>query len=368
MEIYRGVVRPILFLFPPEDAQRVAKKWLSAPGLWGWTGDRFRVDDDRLRVRIGTLELPNPIGLAAGFDKDAELLPALAHFGFGYLIPGSIMPKRTRDNPRPRLVRLVEEEGIINCVSLPSVGVGNVRDRLAAYADLRRSDPRRFPPIVANINGFSEPEEWIRSHALLEPLVDAIEMSSLCPNLDYKGPTMHEPDRFAGLLRALGRQKHKPLFVKLRNYWNEEERENRMELARVAADSGVVDGLTMSGMISVPTARLSQGRGGLSGPRILPNAIRNVRELYGATGGRLAIKALGGISSGADAFAAIAAGASTVELYTSFVYQGPGVVRRIAIELLALLDQAGIPSVSALRGSAAELPGRTIEQPVLANS
>jgi dihydroorotate dehydrogenase len=168
---------------------------------------------------------------------------------------------------------------------------------------------------------------------------------------------MHEPDRFEGLLRELGRQKHKPLFVKLRNYWNEDERANRMELARVAADSGVVDGLTMSGMISVPAPRLSQRRGGLSGPRILPFAIRNVRELYEATGGRVAIAALGGISTGADAFAAIAAGASTVELYTSFVYQGPGVVRRIARELLELLDQAGIPSVTALRGTGALVPG-----------
>ena len=133
----------------------------------------------------------------------------------------------------------------------------------------------------------------------------------------------------------------------------------RLDLADGAtrpADSGAVDGLVMSGMISVPAPELSQGRGGLSGPRILPNAIRNVRELYEATGGRLSISALGGISSGADAFAAIAAGATTVELYTSFVYQGPGVVRRIATELLELLERSGVRDVNELRGSGAELP------------
>ena len=127
------------------------------------------------------------------------------------------------------------------------------------------ADPRHYPPLIPNINGFTEPEEWVRSHALLEPLADAIQMSSLCPNLAYKGPTMHDPDRFAGLLRQLGPQKHKPLIVKLRNYWNDEERANRLELARVAADSGVVDGLVMSGMVSVPAPELSQGKGGLSG-------------------------------------------------------------------------------------------------------
>jgi dihydroorotate dehydrogenase len=355
--LYRRLVRPLLFAFPPEDAQRIAKRSLEIPALWSWTGDRFRVEDDRLRVRVGDLELANPIGLAAGFDKDARMLEGMAHFGWGYLIPGSIMPRRTRDYPKPRLLRLVEEEGIVNCVSLPSVGVDGVRERLARYAERRAMDPARHPAIIANINGFSEPEEWVRSHALLEPIVDAIQMSSLCPNLDYKGPTMHEPERFAGLLAELGRQKHKPLIVKLRNYWNDEERANRLELARVAADSGAVDGLVMSGMISVPAPELSQGRGGLSGPRILPNAIRNVRELYEATGGRLSISALGGISSGADAFAAIAAGATTVELYTSFVYQGPGIVRRIATELLELLERAGVRDVNELRGSGAELPG-----------
>jgi dihydroorotate dehydrogenase len=356
MQLYRGLVRPLLFLFPPEDAQRIVKRALEMPAAWSWASDRFRVDDERLRVRIGGLELPNPIGLAAGFDKDARMLPALAQFGFGYLVPGSIMPKPTRDYPKPRLLRLVEEEGMVNCVSLPSVGVDAVRGRLAAYTDLRRADPRRYPPLIPNINGFSEPEEWVRSHALLEPLADGIQMSSLCPNLAYKGPTMHDPDRFAALLRQLGPQKHKPLIVKLRNYWNDEERANRMELARVAADSGVVDGLVMSGMVSVPAPELSQGKGGLSGRRILPNAIRNVRELYEATGGRVAISALGGISSGADAFAAIAAGATTVELYTGFVFNGPAVVRKIATELLELLDRSGVHDVNELRGSGAEPP------------
>jgi dihydroorotate dehydrogenase len=356
MQVYRGLVRPLLFVFPPEEAQRITKRALEVPGLWAWTSDRFRVDDERLRVRLGALDLPNPIGLAAGFDKDARMLPALARFGFGYLIPGSIMPKATRDYPRPRLLRLVEEEGMVNCVSLPSVGVDGVRDRIASYASLRRGDPTRYPPLIPNINGFSEPEEWVRSHALLEPLADAIQMSSLCPNLAYKGPTMHDPARFAELLRQLAPQKHKPLIVKLRNYWNDDERENRLELARVAADSGVVDGVVMSGMISVPAPELSQGKGGLSGPRILPNAIRNVRELYEATGGRVAISALGGISSGADAFAAIAAGATTVELYTSFVFNGPGVVRKIATELLELLDRSGVRDVNELRASNAELP------------
>jgi dihydroorotate dehydrogenase len=349
-------VRPFLFVFPPEEAQRLTKRALAVPSLWSWAGERFRVEDERLRVRVGTLQLSNPIGLAAGFDKDARMLPALANFGWGYMIPGSIMPTPTRDYPKPRLLRLVEEEGIINCVSLPSVGVDAVRDRLAAYAELRHADPGRYPALIPNINGFSEPEEWVRSHALVQPFADAVQMSSLCPNLAYKGPTMHEPDRFAELLRALSYQKHKPLIVKLRNYWNDEDRANRLELARVAADSGVVDGLVMSGMISVPAPELSQGKGGLSGPRILPNAIRNVRELYEATGGRLAISALGGISSGADAFAAIAAGATTVELYTAFVYNGPGIVRKIARELLQLLEEAGIADVNALRGSGADLP------------
>jgi dihydroorotate dehydrogenase len=355
--LYRRLIRPLLFVFPPEDAQRIAKRSLEQPALWAWAGDRFRVEDERLRVRIGSLDLPNPIGLAAGFDKDARMLASLANFGWGYLVPGSIMPKPTRDYPKPRLLRLVEEEGIVNCVSLPSVGVDAILERLAGYAELRRTDPRRYPALIPNINGYSaQPEEWLRSHALLEPLADAIQMSSVCPNVDYTRQTMHDPEHLAAFLAELMPQKHKPFIVKFRNYWTDEERANRLELARVAADSGAVDGLVMSGLISVPAPELSQGKGGLTGPRILPNAIRNVRELYEATGGRVAISALGGISSGADAFAAIAAGATTVELYTAFVYQGPGIVRRIATELLELIEQSGVRDVNELRGSGAETP------------
>jgi dihydroorotate dehydrogenase len=137
--------------------------------------------------------------------------------------------------------------------------------------------------------------------------------------------------------------------VKIRNYHDPRERANRLELVEACLEAGV-NGITLPGSMTVPEPRLSQGKGNLTGRLVLGNTLRNIRDVYRATDGSVAIKALGGISTAADAFEAIAAGANTIELLTGLVYEGWSVAANINRGLLRLLDRAGVPDVAQLRG------------------
>jgi dihydroorotate dehydrogenase len=344
--LYTSALRPLMFCMPPEAAHDLAKITLRSRFPWSLAKMRKVTGLERLRCKAGGLELASPLGLAAGFDKNAEALPGLDQLGFGYLTVGSILPSPRAGNRKPRLLRLPEKESLLNCYGLPSAGLDDCAVRLERFS----RQPRRSR-VIANIDS-PDVDSYMRSFRRIEPHVDAIEIGTQCPNNTDGHGEFHAATSFEQLLKAILAVRRKPVFVKILPYANETERQGRLELAGLATHYGV-DGITMPGSWREQEPRLSLGYGQTSGHMIFPRTLATIRELYGVTRGRIAIKANGGVFTGEEAFQALAAGADTVEVLTSLVYRGWNVAAQINAELIAALDSRGLRDVRELR---AQLP------------
>jgi len=325
MPLYESIARPLLFRLSPDRghalahaALRAAAPWRAASALGGW-----RVDDPRLRVRFAGLDLPNPIGLAAGFDKDCELIDALACFGFGFITVGSIMPAPRDGNPFPRLVRYPETQSLADAMGVPS------RGRDYCVVRLRTRHPAHVP-LFANIGGFTA-AEIADSFFAVEPCVDAVEISLICPNVQ-PGEAFDE----LGLLREVLTRieaRRKPTIVRVPN--DTAVAPDRLaELIERCIAAGVA-GLKIAGGRPVAEPRLGVKQGTLHGRAIFERAIANVERAAGIARGRIPIKGNGGVSTGADALAMLRAGATCVDVYSAFIYRGWSVARDINRELIA---------------------------------
>ncbi len=317
MGVYRSVVRPLLFALPPEAAHRLAHGLLGLPLPWERIG---RVPDDpRLRVTLCGIELRNPIGLAAGFDKSCRRLDALGRLGFGYVVGGTVTRHPRAGNPKPRVARSPRQASMVNAMGLPNPGADAVARTLATGA--------RTAPRFVSIADQDVPDA-LATHALLEPHADAIELNASCPNVSW-GRDRDNEAHLDRLLRELGARRTKPLLVKLPPFRTRVEREVVTALARIARDAGA-DGLTCSNTRPVRDPRLATGAGGLSGRALFADTPRIVEEIRRATERALPVNACGGIATAADALACIEAGATTVQVFTAMVYRGPRVVAEIA--------------------------------------
>ena len=328
---YRWGVRPWLFRLPPERAQQLAELALAVRPLWRVLGAPMRPRDPVLARSVAGLGLRSPIGLAAGFDKQCRYLGSLADLGFGYIVGGTVTPGPRPGNPRPRLLRKVSAESLVNSLGFPSHGLQVIAARL-----------RRFQvhpvPVVVSIAAL-DVEGFVECHTLLEPLVEAVELNISSPNTQGLR-RFQEPGSLRELLERINDQRQKPLFVKLPPYTDSQGRERVMALLAQCLAAGV-SGVTAINSIPVAEPRLASGHGGLTGRAILPDMLRIVRELRHEAGRRLALNACGGIATGEDAWKALEAGADTVQLYTAMVYRGPGVVHHIAQDLaLRLRDRS----------------------------
>lgn len=342
MDLYRSVARPLIFRMEPERAHAALKPVLRSAALCRLLGGA-PVRDRRLEVRCGALTFENPVGLAPGFDKGGELTTGLSRLGFGYLVVGSAMPVRRSGNPAPRIVRLPEAEAIVNCMGLPSDGVEAFADALV-YG-------RPAVPVIASFGGYSD-DELLTSFALLQPLADGLEINQRCANDPADAGGRQEAAGFEPVLKAMTAAKRKPLRVKLDAYVDDAQRAQRLTMLELLMAYGI-DGVALPTNYLVPNAGLSRGIGNISGAVLFERTLEYVRTVYAASRGRIDIHARGGISTGAQAFAAIAAGATTVEIYTAFIYNGPAIARRINLELLAIMEREGVGSVRELRGAAA---------------
>jgi dihydroorotate dehydrogenase len=339
---YRSVARPLLFSLPPEAAHRVAQRMLGLPLPWGRIGGAVR--DDALAVTLAGIELQNPVGLAAGFDKTGRHLDALGRLGFGYVVGGTFTERPRSGNPKPRIVRIPERCSMVNAMGLPNPGAEAAGDTLAR---VRRTSPR-----FASVADQSL-EEVLRTHVLLEPHVDALELNVSCPNVSW-GRDRDNEAHLGDLLRELGARRSKPLFVKLPPFRSAVERDVVLALAAIAHEGGA-EALTCSNTRLIPEPRLSTGAGGLSGRDLFEGTLENVAELRRATGGELPVNASGGIFSAADALACIEAGATTVQVYSGLIYHGPRIVRELTRGLAEALRPRGL-SVPAVVGTAQPNP------------
>jgi len=327
---YRSLARPILFALPPEAAHRVVHALLALPFPWERLGGAHP-SDPALRTQVAGLPLPNPVGLAGGFDKTGARARALGRLGFGYVVAGTFTRRPRRGNAKPRIVRYAGRGSLINAMGLPNPGAE------AAAANLRRR--RSTSPALASIAD-EDARDVIETHALLEPHVDAVELNVSCPNVAW-GRDRDNEAHLAELLRELGSRRSKPLFVKLPPFRTDVEREVVLALARIA-QAGGADALTCSNSLPAPEPRLASGSGGLSGRVLAAGTVAGVREVRGATGGGIPINACGGIASAADTLACLEAGATTVQLYTGLVFTGPGLVGDICSGVAAALRARGV--------------------------
>ena len=308
---YTRLVRPLLFRMHPERAQWLAEKSLIAGPLWRAVSN---LDDTRLHSEVAGIQLPNPIGLAAGWDKDCSYLERLGNLGFGYVVGGTVLPKCYDGNDFPRIVRNPSEGSLVNSMGFPTSGVEE------AARNLSRTEGNG-PPRLVSIAGYSV-DEYVECYHLLSSLSGGVEVNISCPNTD--DPRFFQnPTRLGELLAALEAEKTGPLFVKLPPYIGDNERVDVMNLVNVCLDHGV-EGVTVSNTHPVEDERLAVGRGGLSGRPLLPHTLRMVADIRNHAGTGFAINGCGGISSGEDVLSVLRAGADSVQLFTGFVYGGRG--------------------------------------------
>ena len=335
----------LLRLLPPEAAHRASIMALRA-GLAPGSAER---DPPSLAIALWGWQFSNPIGLAAGFDKNAEVPDAMLRFGFGFVETGTVTPRAQPGNPTPRLFRLTEDAALINRLGFNNQGLDVVRARLAA----RRGQPGL---VGANLGKNKDSTDAIADYVAgvhaLGAIADYLVVNVSSPNT----PGLRDLQRkssLVGLINALKSARAAaaapdppPLLLKIAPDLSDQE---RAEIAETALETGI-DGVIISNTtVSRPAElRSSHARetGGLSGKPLFAPSTSLLAEMWRRTRGDIPLVGVGGVTSGADAYAKIRSGASLVQLYTGLVYEGPGLVRRIKRELADLLARDGFVSVA----------------------
>lgn len=330
----------------PETAHGLALRALRA-GLVPLPGP---VTSPRLRTALAGLDLPNPVGLAAGFDKNAEALAALMRAGFGFLEVGAATPRPQPGNPRPRLFRLPEDAAAINRFGFNNDGAAAIAARLAAR-------PRGIPVglnLGANKDSPDRAADFARVLATCGPHADFATVNVSSPNTERLRELQGRAALsalVAGVMEARAALPRPiPVFLKIAPDLSEEELAG---VAEVALDSG------LSGIIATNTTLAREGlrsmfrgeAGGLSGAPLFERSTRVLARLSVLTEGRLPLIGVGGIGSAEDAYEKIRAGASAVQLYTAMVYRGVSLAAGIARGLDALLARDGFAGVAGAVGS-----------------
>lgn len=348
----------LLRLLPPEQAHRLALTALRSGLL---PPDRAE-DEPILQTTVFGMTFPNPVGIAPGFDKNGEVMQATLGQGAGFVEIGGVTPRPQPGNPRPRLFRLSEDEAIVNRMGFNSEGVEAVRARLAAF---RSSRPLGSAIVGVNLaKNRDAPDaaaDYIVGMDAFSDLADFLVVNVSSPNTPglrnlQTGDDLHDLlTRLAEHRQALARRV--PVLLKVAPDLSPEQRREVaaaiMEAVpgRPPAVDGVVVGNTSVGRPAGLRSRHAAESGGLSGRPVFRLSTEVLHDFYRLTEGRLPLIGVGGIASGADAYAKIRAGASLVQLYTALVYRGPGLIRRIKMELAERLRADGFASVAAAVGA-----------------
>lgn len=359
--------RPLLFRLSPERAHTLSL-WAARAAqrtALPLVASRNQYEDERLKQHLWGETFPNPVGLAAGVDKNARAVPYWEAVGFGFVEVGSVSARPASGNPKPRAFRLPEDRALVNRMGLNNDGAKAVAERL----EEGRSDRSR--PLGINIAKTHDPD--IMGEAALEDFqagfrtlvgqADYVTLNVSCPNTS-DGGTFEDPAALDDLLHAIATEQKAPglsvpVLIKLSPPVSDRVLfDTRLEdILRVATDHDI-DGFVATNTapdrqgVRTSSDRLAEiGDGGLSGEPLEARATRLVRYLYQATDGEIPIIGVGGVHDADSAYAKIRAGASLVQLYTALVYQGPGLVREIKEGLVARLREDGIASISNVVGT-----------------
>jgi len=337
------LVRPALFAFSPETGHRASIAALKlAPR-------RTRPTPGPLATEVAGLRFPNPLGMAAGFDKDGEVPDAVLGLGFGFVEIGSITPLPQPGNPKPRLFRLAEDRAVINRMGFNNGGADEAEARLRRRAG-------RAGIVGVNIGANKDSADRIADYALLTrrfaPLASYLTVNISSPNTPGLR-ALQDEGALVALLDAVIEARPvdgPPVFLKVAP---DLEPVDIDAIARIALDKGLGALIVSNTTISRPplTSRDAGEAGGLSGAPLRDLAQQRLRDFRRATGGAIPLIGVGGIGSAEDAWARIRAGASLVQLYSAMVYEGPGLARRIVRGMEALMRRDGFATLAEAVGS-----------------
>jgi len=333
-----SLLRPVIFRLDAERAHRV-----TIAALKLMPKRRSPTFAGSLTTSIAGLGFPSPVGLAAGFDKDGEVYRAMLGLGFGFVEVGTVTPQPQSGNPKPRLFRLAEDEAVINRLGF------NNRGQAAASTRLATRDRSRGV-VGINIGANKDSADRIADYAsgvrAMAPLADYLTVNISSPNT----PGLRDLQAGGELVELLAavseaRIAGVPTFLKVAP---DLEAGDHERIVRAAIDGGIDALIVANTTLSRPTlrSRFASEAGGLSGVPLRVLALEQLRLFRSTSGGQLPLIAAGGIASAEDAWARILAGASLVQLYSGLVYHGPGLARRIAARLAAILEREGIASIS----------------------
>ena len=308
-----AIGRRAFFALDPERSHEVALALLGRPLPWRAIGGAERFAG--AGISVAGIHLDNRVGLAAGFDKTCARLGPLGRLGFGYVVGGTVTLRPRAGNARPRIARDQARRALVNAMGLPNPGAHAAAETLARAA---RTTSRWVSLADEDLH------DAVAALRLVAPYADAIELNASSPNAGWT----HKAEHVARLTESFVAATDRPIFVKLPPLFDEETRDGVIAMAQAAQAAGA-RGLTCGNTIPVRDERMPTGRGGLSGAPLTAGTPLIVAVVREATGGLLPIHACGGIFTVAEAVACLVAGASTVQVYTGLIYEGPRVVRAL---------------------------------------
>lgn len=350
------LVRPLLFMMlAPEQAHKVTIQALKA----GIVPPAPKMDAPALEQSLWGLKFPTPIGLAAGFDKNAEVIGPSFRLGFGFVEVGTVTPRPQSGNPCPRIFRDPSHEAVINRMGFPNHGMNAFKANLEIFLG-KKNRPRGVVGLNIGMNKTqSEPaKDYGALIRMLGPMADYIAINISSPNTPGLRD-LQSREALLELLAAVHEERRKacgghppPVLVKLAPDLDEEQQE---ELAAAVMEAKV-DGLILTNTTlgrpeNLPAAFAGQ-QGGLSGQPLTEKSTRVIHNFYRLTGGKIPIIGVGGVANAQQAYDKIRAGASLVQLYSALVYEGPYVANAINRGLLALLERDGYSDISQAVGAA----------------
>ena len=342
--MYKLLIRPIFFLFDPEKIHHFTfslVKFLSKiPGMSSIFRGMYQVNDKKLERNLFGLTFKNPVGLAAGFDKNAVLYNELANFGFGFVEIGTVTPKGQEGNPKKRLFRLKDDKGIINRMGFNNEGLE------AAIEQLKKNKGKII--IGGNIgkNTNTAPENYTEDYVAcfkgLHPYVDYFVLNVSCPNVSSHAK-LEDADYLKELITEVQKlnnaeAQQKPILLKIAPDLNNQQLDEIIELVAETKIDGVIASNTSVNRDNLKASkeRLQEiGNGGLSGQPVKDRSTRVIKYLTDNSNKAFPIIGVGGIHSEKDALEKLKAGADLVQIYTGFIYEGPSLVKRINKAILA---------------------------------
>ena len=329
------LLRPAIFRMQPETAHNLTLSALSLlpPGA----GANF---DPILETHLAGLRFPSPVGLAAGFDKDARVWRQMLGLGFGFAEVGTLTPKPQAGNPKPRVFRLTEDRAVINRLGFNNGGLDAALPRLRAH-------PRLGVNVGANKDSADRIADYAHGVRTVAPLAAWITLNISSPNTPglrgLQGDAL--PELLAAAAEARG-EKGPPLFLKVAPDLDDEQIDSICEAALASALSGlIVSNTTLARPATLRSVHAAE-TGGLSGAPLTAPALAVLKAFHQRLGKRLPLIGAGGIASADDTYARILGGASAVQLYSAMVYEGPGLAARISAGLATLLRRDGFKSVA----------------------